>query len=89
MFLYITVHLHLIASLSASSFSAGFVEQNVAGGSGCYFAWYELLVFDVWNLISLQNLHPLLKSKFCQQSGPNVGIKFLTFEVGWAGLQYT
>ena len=35
MFLYITVHLHLIASLSASSFSAGFVEQNVVGGSGC------------------------------------------------------
>ena len=67
MFLYITVHLHLIASLSASSFSACFVEQNVGGGSElgmlllCSVRKNGLeLLFWKWNasfLVSIQSLH--------------------------------
>ena len=53
MFLYITVHLHLIASLSASSFSACFVEHNVLGG----LVRMGMVAWNVSFQFSLNNLH--------------------------------
>ena len=49
-------------------------------------AWYEWLVFDVWNLISLQNLHPaevqILPTKWSK-------CRYKIFDIwGWGGQGY-